>query len=574
LYPRGIAGQGAGRAGKIFDEMAGSSPISRRHVLSGGVALAAAAAPARRGAAVAPVRYRRWNISDPACPARVVASYKTAIRAMLALPADDPRNWYRYTLIHTLDCAHGNWWFLPWHRAYLAWFERICRELSGDPEFALPYWDWTSEPRVPKAMFEDVLDPNDRAFIADADAFEARYKDAVAAAGYWSMTRNAELALRPSPQHAQLLARGLRSAEDLWFHIVKDPSGPMFFDQPHARALSASEAELTVAQAPSERQPVLVAVSMATLRDALAPRDFISFAGPKAPAHSDLSGFGVLESQPHSLVHECLGGGYNGTGGFMRGLMSPVDPIFYLHHANIDRLWDLWMRKQRALGLPILPEGYPAAPGLTPRTASDYAAWASEPFLFFVDAKGNSVRQNIAGAYAEIGDFGYDYAPGSGEGAVTAAPPPAEVAAAPRKTLPAQLVSSRIAGKEAARGSVTLPSSLLKRQDDPRQPRPFASVTISVPPHRHANFDVLIASADGVPPVFVGSLLTFGHHGAEGPVSFLVPLSAALARLQAGQPFSADTTLEIEIQRRPGHQATTAEPPGASDVRALAIELL
>src|SRR3712207_7159774 len=50
--------------------------------------------------------------------------------------------------------------FLPWHRAYLGYFEQICRELSGYPRFALPYWDWTAEPKVPDGMFDDVLDPN------------------------------------------------------------------------------------------------------------------------------------------------------------------------------------------------------------------------------------------------------------------------------------------------------------------------------------------------------------------------------------------------------------------------------
>jgi tyrosinase len=58
---------------------------------------------------------------------------------MLALPPEDPRNWYRHALVHTIDCPHGNWWFLPWHRGYLGWFEQICRELSNDPAFALPY---------------------------------------------------------------------------------------------------------------------------------------------------------------------------------------------------------------------------------------------------------------------------------------------------------------------------------------------------------------------------------------------------------------------------------------------------
>ena len=26
-------------------------------------------------------------------------------------------------------------------------------------------------------------------------------------------------------------------------------------------------------------------------------------------------------------------------------MMSPLDPIFWLHHANIDRLWSLWNRR-------------------------------------------------------------------------------------------------------------------------------------------------------------------------------------------------------------------------------------
>jgi tyrosinase len=84
---------------------------------------------------------------------------------MLALPPENTLNWYRNALIHTFDCPHGNWWFLPWHRGYIGWFEKKCRELSGDPEFALPYWDWTEQTKIPPEMFDDVLDPTSDAFI-------------------------------------------------------------------------------------------------------------------------------------------------------------------------------------------------------------------------------------------------------------------------------------------------------------------------------------------------------------------------------------------------------------------------
>ena len=41
--------------------------------------------------------------------------------------------------------------------------------------------------------------------------------------------------------------------------------------------------------------------------------------------------------QVHGFVHEAVGG-------TMAGPSSPADPLFFLHHANIDRLWAIWQR--------------------------------------------------------------------------------------------------------------------------------------------------------------------------------------------------------------------------------------
>ena len=38
------------------------------------------------------------------------------------------------------------------------------------------------------------------------------------------------------------------------------------------------------------------------------------------------------------------GGGHNWVGGTMAGGRSPADPLFWLHHGNIDRLWAIWQR--------------------------------------------------------------------------------------------------------------------------------------------------------------------------------------------------------------------------------------
>ena len=133
--------------------------MSRRSALQLGGALALSSV-VPRAARAQTRRYRRTNVSG-AAGKKALASYRKAVRAMLALPPSDARNWYRIALVHALDCPHGNWWFLPWHRGFLGYFEQICRELSGDPDFALPYWDWTAEPRIPAEMFDDVLTPTD-----------------------------------------------------------------------------------------------------------------------------------------------------------------------------------------------------------------------------------------------------------------------------------------------------------------------------------------------------------------------------------------------------------------------------
>ena len=43
-----------------------------------------------------------------------------------------------------------------------------------------------------------------------------------------------------------------------------------------------------------------------------------------------------FEGAPHNPVHDIIGGA-------MTTMESPIDPIFWLHHANVDRLWVAWV---------------------------------------------------------------------------------------------------------------------------------------------------------------------------------------------------------------------------------------
>ena len=55
------------------------------------------------------------------------------------MPAD------RFTTQIWGTCQHGNLNFLPWHRMYLHFYERVMRKQSGDDKFSLPYWDYFAE---------------------------------------------------------------------------------------------------------------------------------------------------------------------------------------------------------------------------------------------------------------------------------------------------------------------------------------------------------------------------------------------------------------------------------------------
>jgi len=58
---------------------------------------------------------------------------------------------------------------------------------------------------------------------------------------------------------------------------------------------------------------------------------------------------GLLEDAPHGAVHVLVGNDYDQSGNLVRGgwmgsfYTAGLDPVFWLHHANIDRLWQVWL---------------------------------------------------------------------------------------------------------------------------------------------------------------------------------------------------------------------------------------
>ncbi len=72
-----------------------------------------------------------------------------------------------------------------------------------------------------------------------------------------------------------------------------------------------------------------------------------------ATSNPDVDLSTVLGQSSYSVMRQQLEGNYhndahNHIGGFLASLTSPRDPLFYLLHANVDRAWLAWQRKEEA----------------------------------------------------------------------------------------------------------------------------------------------------------------------------------------------------------------------------------
>ncbi|HEX5306829.1 MAG TPA: tyrosinase family protein [Dyella sp.] len=60
----------------------------------------------------------------------------------------------------------------------------------------------------------------------------------------------------------------------------------------------------------------------------------------------------AFETLPHNPVHNIIGGAMGSV------TVSPRDPIFWLHHANVDRLWAAWVSAGNGRSMPPKTDAY------------------------------------------------------------------------------------------------------------------------------------------------------------------------------------------------------------------------
>jgi len=77
----------------------------------------------------------------------------------------------------------------------------------------------------------------------------------------------------------------------------------------------------------------------ATICNAATALSQTQFTGPAVNFGGNNPGSGQLELTPHNAVHNAIGGWMGDP------RTAAQDPIFWLHHANIDRYWNVWLKQ-------------------------------------------------------------------------------------------------------------------------------------------------------------------------------------------------------------------------------------
>ena len=244
--------------------------------------------------------------------------------------------------------------FLPWHRLFVLYFERIVRQVSERPEFTLPYWDYTSS------------DPTKRGILP------------------------AQFRMPTDTLFASLYRAERTSLANSGLPIQKNqPGDPMNID------------------------------------DAMAKANYSTV--------DTVQGFcRAIDSGIHGRIHVLVGTS-KGMGAVP---YAARDPLFWVHHSNIDRMWASWNNNG----------------GINPTTAT----WASHSFVF-ADVNGVRVKRALSTVF-DMSTLGYGY-----DAYIT---PPVTTATAASTTTTSQKVAKSAAGANLGARPVSV--SLIRFQGAPQ----------------------------------------------------------------------------------------------------------
>lgn len=197
------------------------------------------------------------------------------------------------------NAAHSGPSFLPWHRWMLILLEHHLQRVLNDPNFGLPYWDWATDGELPPAQQRTAP-------IWAANCMGDSGSPVTTgpfAAGSWQV--NVEEGFAPGSFSPTLVPT----------------------NRPLERSLGSDVSTLPI------RAQVRATVHRG---EPNVVYDAPSWDRNAASFRNELEGW-LNGPNLHNRVHVWIGGD-------MGPATSPNDPVFYLNHCNVDRIWAGWQQ--------------------------------------------------------------------------------------------------------------------------------------------------------------------------------------------------------------------------------------
>jgi tyrosinase len=255
-------------------------------------------------------------------------------------PSEDVFSYYQLAGIHGLPhinwnqdthgqgrnyCAHKSIIFGPWHRPYIAAFDQALQghaielaatyQVNKDDwqkaaiELRQPYWDWSlPDPMLPPEVIE-----LDRVKIIQPDGLEVKVQNPFFGYNFQSAKDIETFIVDRRQKDFRTTPRTVRH--------------PTFLGPNAETDLDALKEALKVSHTLNTRQLLL------------GVHDWQSFVTSAVDKSNKDAGFTSSLEALHGTIHQVIGGedGHMGV-----SEVSSFDPIFWLHHCQVDRLMSLW----------------------------------------------------------------------------------------------------------------------------------------------------------------------------------------------------------------------------------------
>ena len=215
--------------------------------------------------------------------------------------------------------------FLPWHRKMLLLLEEALRSVSGE-DITIPYWDWTDPASVDSIFATDFMggdgDPAEGYAVTSGPFRRETWPFAITGGGTLG-------AIESTPY----LSRHLGAMTDL----------PTRADVTAALGIGTYD----VAPFTEDSDPNR---SFRNRLEGIGEAKPIETPGLCAPdGTGGVLPWPIAPTGMHNLVHFWTGGSVGpsldtpyAVGTMSAVPVSPNDPVFFLHHANVDRIWAQW----------------------------------------------------------------------------------------------------------------------------------------------------------------------------------------------------------------------------------------